>query len=111
VNHEGFDVCFHPPSNSIARVRRTPIGAPPWFSWFDYDPPVASGPTLSGLAPSNACDSNFGTAVAVGDFNGDRYDDLAIGAPGDVVSRRVDAGSVQVLYGGQGGTSGPGLYL
>ena len=44
----------------------------------------------------------FGEALAVGDFNGDGYGDLAIGAPGD----NGDSGMVMMLFG-----SGSGLNL
>jgi hypothetical protein len=45
----------------------------------------------------------FGSAVAVADADGDGYDDLAIGAPGENTGRFPDAGSVTVLYGSPGG--------
>jgi len=59
--------------------------------------------------------SRFGEALATGDFNGDGYDDLAVGARGDHVTTggisHDDAGSVQVIYGSavglQGGGAGP----
>lgn len=41
----------------------------------------------------------FGTALAAGDFDGDGFGDLAIGAPLDEVGSAVDAGAVTVLYG------------
>jgi hypothetical protein len=41
----------------------------------------------------------FGSALAAGDFNGDGYADLAVGAPGEDVSGQVDAGYVDVLFG------------
>lgn len=47
----------------------------------------------------------FAHALAVGDFNGDGYDDLAAGAPGVNTSGVVDSGAVVVLYGGPAGIS------
>ncbi len=46
---------------------------------------------------------HFGAALAVGDFNGDRHADLAIGAPDDDVGAVVDAGAVNVIYGSSTG--------
>jgi hypothetical protein len=53
---------------------------------------------------------NFGKVFAVGDFNGDEFDDLAIGVSGDdtrdgIIQDRSRSGSVQVLYGSFGGLS------
>ena len=45
----------------------------------------------------------FGYSVAVGDFNGDNFDDLAIGVPFEDVGAIADAGAVNVLYGSAGG--------
>ena len=41
----------------------------------------------------------FGWSLAVGDFDGDDYDDLAIGIPGEIAGAIADAGGVAVLYG------------
>lgn len=70
---------------------------------------VANDFTLSrssfGHTPTE--DDFFGDALAAGDFNGDSFDDLAIGVPlASVVSGGVtsfDAGVVHVIYGGSGG--------
>ena len=45
----------------------------------------------------------FGWSVAVGDFNGDNFDDLAIGVPFEDVGAIADAGAVNVLYGSTSG--------
>ncbi|MFC7484208.1 FG-GAP repeat protein [Luedemannella flava] len=50
----------------------------------------------------------FGAALAFGDFNGDGYDDLAAGAPGERIGSRGWAGSVTVLYSDQGTVTGAG---
>jgi hypothetical protein len=44
-------------------------------------------------------DDRFGTALAVGNFNGDDYADLAIGVSGEGIGNINGAGAVNVLYG------------
>jgi hypothetical protein len=50
----------------------------------------------------------FGHVVAAGDTNGDGFDDLAVGAPGEagVVGVTRDSGMVHVLFGGRAKLSG-----
>lgn len=48
-------------------------------------------------------DDLFGSAAAVGDFNADGFDDLAIGAPGEDIRSATDTGVVHVLYGSTAG--------
>ncbi len=45
----------------------------------------------------------FGSSLAAGDFDGDWYDDLAIGVPFESVSSSAGAGAVNVLYGSASG--------
>ena len=45
-------------------------------------------------------DRHLLAAVVSGDFNGDGYDDMAVGAPNEDLYEIVDAGVVQVIYGG-----------
>jgi hypothetical protein len=61
-----------------------------------------------GVPGSAEADDRFGYALAAGDFDGDGYDDLAIGAPGEDVGGHDDAGSVTVLYGSMFGLRSTG---
>lgn len=61
---------------------------------------------LNGLADSFEANDHFGAALAAGDFDGDGYDDLAIGAPHEDLESGptlTDAGVVHVLYGSETG--------
>jgi len=51
----------------------------------------------------NEAYDQFGAVIAVGDFNNDGYDDLAIGAPREDLGSIKDAGAVNVLYGTRSG--------
>jgi hypothetical protein len=53
----------------------------------------------------------FGFTVAVGDFNGDAHDDIAIGVPDETVNTRNYAGAVNVLYGSPDGITADGNQL
>ncbi|MFN2199421.1 MAG: FG-GAP repeat protein [Anaerolineales bacterium] len=64
-----------------------------------------ASPGVDGSAEYN---DQFGKALAVGNFNGDAYDDLAIGIPFEdfeYTTTVSNAGSVVVLYGSAGGLS------
>ncbi|MCP3977614.1 MAG: peptidoglycan DD-metalloendopeptidase family protein [bacterium] len=60
-------------------------------------------------------DDRFGESLATGNFDGDPYDDLAIGAPGEGVvvggTNLADAGAVHVFYGTASGLSAVGDQL
>ncbi|MGH2667858.1 MAG: FG-GAP repeat protein, partial [bacterium] len=53
----------------------------------------------------------FGFSLASGDFDGDGFDDLAVGVPLEDVGNLTNAGAVQILYGGAGGVSAAGDQL
>jgi hypothetical protein len=52
----------------------------------------------SGVPGSNEDGDHFGDALTVGEFNGDGYEDVVVGASDENVGSIVNAGSVTVLY-------------
>jgi hypothetical protein len=68
--------------------------------------------TTAGIAGAPGDGDRFGLALAVGDFDKDGHDDLAIGAPGETIGSHSDAGVVHVLYGSVSGlrTAGDDLW-
>ena len=56
-------------------------------------------------------DDEFGFALGAGDFNRDRFADLAVGAPGEDFGAADRGGVVNVLRGSAGGLSGAGSQL
>jgi len=68
--------------------------------YFGRPGPLPSEPDLFLVGRSR--DESFGSAIAGGDFNGDGYADLVVGAPGSYLGE-VNAGAVFVYYGGPAG--------
>ncbi len=62
----------------------------------------------AGIVSVSAAGDMFGRALAWGEFDGDGFDDLAIGIPGKSAPAAAGAGMVHVLYGGPGGLSAAG---
>jgi len=60
---------------------------------------------VPGILGSDAAGNYLGDSVAVGDFDGDGYDDLAIGVPGDDTGAGANIGTISVLYGSSNGIS------
>lgn len=54
---------------------------------------------LNGYPGVHEASDSFGYALAAGDFDGDGYDDLAIGSHGEDVGTTNEAGAVMITYG------------
>jgi hypothetical protein len=65
----------------------------------------------AGVASAAETGDGFGNALAVGDFNADGFDDLAIGARGEDIGTITNAGAVNVLFGSAGGLTATGTQL
>lgn len=63
--------------------------------------PNTAGQTL--VQGNAEAGDQFGAALSVGNFNGDSFTDLAVGAPGEDVGTTSDAGAVNVFYGAAAG--------
>jgi hypothetical protein len=87
--------------NGVVFVAQGPISsiAPPTFTSFIQGDGVVPG-SADGF-------DNFGSGLAVGDFDFDGFDDLAVGAHGETVAGE-GSGRVTVLYGAAGGVAAGG---
>ena len=65
----------------------------------------------SGVLGAAEADDQFGSVLAVGDFDDDGYEDLAIGTPEEDIAGFVAVGAVNVLYGGASGLTSTGNQL
>lgn len=67
-----------------------------------------------GIADAVGSGEDFGSALALGDFDGDGFDDLAIGAPLEIIGSccaRFSAGIVHVLHGSSTGLTATGSQI
>jgi hypothetical protein len=77
--------------------------------WVTYGTAAGAGSTIgitqnTGAVPGTSeKNDEFGWEIDLGDVNGDGYQDLVIGSPGENMGTVVDAGMVTVLYGSQTG--------
>ncbi|MYS91097.1 MULTISPECIES: FG-GAP and VCBS repeat-containing protein [Streptomyces] len=70
--------------------------------------PVKFTQNTTGVPGTSENEDFFGSAIAAGDVNGDGYADLAVGARGEDLGTKRNAGTVSVLLGRAGGLSGTG---
>jgi hypothetical protein len=64
----------------------------------------------SGISGNAEAGDSFGFSVASGDFDGNGFDDIAIGVPGEDVSGATDTGTVNFIFGSSSGPTSSGNY-
>jgi hypothetical protein len=62
----------------------------------------------SGVSGSAEAGDDFGAAIVVADFDGDGYDDVVVGVPGEAIGTVFHAGAVEYLRGGPTGLTTTG---
>ncbi|MFN3216526.1 MAG: S8 family serine peptidase [Acidimicrobiales bacterium] len=105
----GADLLAGTPDEGIGSARRAgQVGVYP--DWSRRRPLSAVRVTQEwpGVPGDSEPNDAFGAALACGDFDGDGYDDLAIGSPTESVGRRRAVGAVRVIPGGPGGPARSG---
>ena len=88
------------------------VGDQAYSSWrgrvlVEYGDPDVSSEYWEGVSSGDY----YGGALTAGDIDGDGYDELIVGAPGDDVGGTINAGSLQVLYGSSTGLTTTGTQI
>lgn len=83
-------------------------GSPAGIVATNHDIWTQASPDVPGVEEAG---DGFGYTLTVGDFNGDGYADLAVGAPFEAVRSAASAGAVNILYGSSQGLTSAGSQI
>tara|TARA_B100001250_G_scaffold155960_1_gene134036 strand:+ start:273 stop:2711 length:2439 start_codon:yes stop_codon:yes gene_type:complete len=113
-NHDGFaDIAVGSPYEDIGP--KTNAGSITLFYGTSNGISATNSKLLhqgsSRMAGANEPHDRWGEVLSVGDFNGDLFDDLAIGAPNESIGSIKEAGSVTIAFGSSEGISGANSVL
>jgi hypothetical protein len=101
------DLAIGIPLEDIGNVNNSGTTAVLWGGDAGLTGPVLSRNQETANADTVESGDRFGDSLAAGDFDGDTFDDLAIGAPLENLEGAPDAGLVAVLFGDPPDNLGP----
>lgn len=101
IGSPGDDIAGQSTAGSLRLLRGGQFGL--WSFGLDV---LSQG--TNGVSDTAESGDRFASAVATGDFNGDGFDDLAIGAQDEGVGAVSDAGMVVIVPGSANGPTGAG---
>ncbi|MEO8275408.1 MAG: Calx-beta domain-containing protein [Thermoanaerobaculia bacterium] len=94
---------FHRPFIAVAFAVLTPVVASGQLTTLGNQVLEQGRGDFAGVLEA---DDRFGGSLAVGDFDGDGFDDLVVGSDGESLEGFPEAGSVQIFYGSERGLTG-----
>ena len=101
VEHETFET---PPFTFNSNYAGMAVVIPGSSDGLDFDHATSLHQDVDGIAGTAEAVDFFGSALAVGEFNGDGFDDLAVGVPGEDDLEGV----VQIVFGSPAGLTPDG---
>ncbi len=103
-NNDGYaDVAVGSPADKVGTAAAGSV----WV-YLGSDAGLGGGKRLTQLnVPGSGAEAGdqFGAALAVGDFNGDRFADLAVASPGEAIGDRAKSGAVAIFKGSAAGVA------
>lgn len=103
-NNDGFDdLIVGAPGESIGSRNNAGLVMVTYGSSSGLENPENIYQNSPGVRGGSEPGDLFGSSLATGDINGDGYDDLVVGVPGEGIGSRNDAGAINILYGSASG--------
>jgi hypothetical protein len=99
-NNDGYtDLAIGSPGEGLGAQPLGGIVTVLWGGFLAFSSSTILHQDVAWVAGVSENGDRFGAALTVGDFNGDNYDDLIVGVPGEAPGAAPQGGSIQVFWG------------